>query len=115
MGTQDRYVSGRPGLNVLAVIVVIGLCVWVSNCVDFGSKKAPYIAPSRADTPQLRAMAAELARSSGYWCDTPTKLTERSITPNRYDVILVCDGGDKYARYEISVNPNTGSGSVRPL
>jgi hypothetical protein len=116
MGSQDRYISGRPGLNAIAVIAVIGLCVWVSNCVDFSSDRPTRAAASSpTDTPRLRASAADVVTSAGYWCPTPTSLLPRSmfdLDANQYEFSLTCDDGSRVARYAITMDPDTGVGTV---
>jgi len=108
---------GKPGFNILVAVAVIGVCVWVSQCVDFDTSDARS-AKSQVDTAGLRTQAADVVRAAGYWCDPPTELREGlwGQSANRTAYVLVCDdGADRFARYEIAMNPTTGAGSVRPL
>ncbi|WP_219993638.1 hypothetical protein [Asticcacaulis tiandongensis] len=66
-------------------------------------------------TYKQRNAAAAVVRSSGYWCENPVSLHEQLTGSTIQEYIVMCDTGDRVARYKIRMTPEGNFGTVRPL
>lgn len=65
----------------------------------------------------LETMAAKIIRDAGYWCAKATDVIpdQWASTPNRRVVVVACDDGREYARYELTLNRQGTAATVKEL
>jgi hypothetical protein len=73
--------------------------------------------PAAAHAQSLERLAAQVIRDAGYWCAAVSDVIpdQWNSTPNKRVVIVACDDGREYARYEITMNRSGTAATVKEL
>lgn len=75
------------------------------------------VAPAAANAGELETLAARVIRDAGYWCAAVADVIpdQWNSTPNKRVVIVACDDGKEYARYQITMNRSGTAATVKEL